>query len=406
MKKLFLLTFFSLLAVLTVFSASTWKIGVIATLQQENGVWVKNAVDMAAKEINAAGGILGKKIELVYQDDENSAEKMKSGIMKLVTRDRIDFLIGGVGTGPVLASMDEMAMRKIIWLGTGAASPDIINFIRKDYNKYKYYFRVGTLDSIAQGRSIGEFIANSLVPKYGIKKAAIISVDLVYAKQIAETAAEIAKKAGVEIVYTDYFPAGTNDFSATFKKATDAGAQIIIDAIVTQDGIQFAKQWYDLKVNAALVGAIAAALKPEFYEQTSGKCLYETSAYPNGGPAPLTANTMKFFEEHKKIYSMAPGFISFPAYNALYVLKEALEMAKDPNNKDEVIKSLEKVYFPMGGKKGVAPVVFDEFHDLRYGGEDGATGIIFQWQKNCAWKAVYPEKYKTGDWEKPEWIKW
>jgi len=147
MKKLFLLTFFSLLAVLTVFSASTWKIGVIATLQQENGVWVKNAVDMAAKEINAAGGILGKKIELVYQDDENSAEKMKSGIMKLVTRDRIDFLIGGVGTGPVLASMDEMAMRKIIWLGTGAASPDIINFIRKDYNKYKYYFRVGTLDS-------------------------------------------------------------------------------------------------------------------------------------------------------------------------------------------------------------------------------------------------------------------
>jgi len=370
-----------LLVVLLSFSifaaAKTWKIGVLGPYQTENGMWVQQAVQMAADEINADGGILGRKIELVFQDTEGSTQKMQTAIIKLTTKDKVDFIIGGVGSGPVLANLDIMARQKIIWLGTGAASPDVTKKVAENYSKYKYYFRVGTLDSIAQGKSVGDFIANYLVPKYNVKKAAIISVDLVYAKEIAETAAEIAKQAGVEIVYTDYFPAGTADFSASFKKATEAGAQVIIDAIVTADGIQFTKQWYDLKVNAALVGAIAAALKPEFKDQTNGKCVYETSAYPNGGPAPLTTKTLDFFEKHENLYGVAPGFISFPAYNTLYVLKEALENAKNPDNDEDVIKALEKVVFPLGGDKGVAPVKFTENHDLVYGG-DGASGIIFQ----------------------------
>ncbi|MDN5342553.1 ABC transporter substrate-binding protein [Oceanotoga sp. DSM 15011] len=404
MKKALSLIFIIILIV-SAFSANPWKIGVLGPYQTENGVWIKESVQMAADEINAQGGIVGRPVELVFVDDENTAGKMISGITRLVTRDKIDFLIGGVGSGPVLAAMDTMARYKVIWLGTGAASPDITNKVAENFNKYKYYFRVGTLDSISQGRSIGEFIANYLVPEYGIKKAAIISLDLVYSKGIAEKAAEIAEKAGVEIVYRDYFPAGTNDFSATFKRAEEAGAQVIIDAIVTEDGIQFTKQWYDLKVNAAIVGAIAPALKPEFFNQTNQKSIYETSAYPNGGPAPLTSKTLKWYEDYKTKFGHAPGFIAFPSYNTLYVLKEALENTKNLNDKDEIIKAIEKVEFPLGGDKGVAPVIFTENHDLKYGG-NGANGIIYQWNTKGEWKAVWPLEYKTGDWLVPEWINW
>lgn len=404
MKKSLLIVL-SILASLSLFAAI--KVGVTAPLQTENGAWIKQAVTMAAEEINAKGGIDGEQVELYFVDDEDTASKMISGITRLVTRDQVDYLIGGVGSGGVLASMDTMARYKLIWLGTGAASPDVTKKIAENFNKYKYYFRVGTLDSYSQGKSIGEFIANYLVPKYGINKAAIISLDLVYSKQIVEEAVKIAEKAGVEIVYEDYFPIGHTDFSATFKKAEEAGAQVIIDAIVTADGIQFTKQWKDLKVNAAIVGAIAPALKPEFLDQTNGKAIYETSAYPNGGPAPLTKNTMKWFSDFKAEFGTSPGFIAFPAYNSLYVLKDALESMdkKDWKDKDKVISAIEKVKFPLGGDKGVAPVMFTENHDLVYGGE-GAQGIIYQWQEDKEWRAVWPLQYKTGTWEVPSWLNW
>jgi len=254
----------ALICLVTVFSfaANPWKIGVVGPFQTEAGEWIKQSVELAAEEINAEGGIAGRPVELIYQDSEGKAEKMITAVQKLTTRDRVDVIVGGLSSGAVLGAMDRWARYKTIWLGTGAASKEVTNKIGGNYDKYKYYFRVGTLDSEAQGVSTGDFIVEYLKPKYGINKVAIVAVDLVYSKGIAEEAARVCEENGIEVVYRDYFPMGTTDFSATFKKATDAGAQVIINSIVTDDGISYVKQWYDLKVNAALVGPVAAALKP------------------------------------------------------------------------------------------------------------------------------------------------
>ncbi len=405
MKKVLLMSLLVVLIAVSSFAANVWKIGVVGPFQQETGEWIKQAVELAAEEINADGGIAGRQIELIFQDSEAKAEKMITAIQKLCTRENVDFIVGGMSSGAVLGAMDRWARYKTIWLGTGAASINVTDNIGEDYDRYKYYFRVGTLDSISQGTSTGDFITNYLQPKYGISKVAIIAVDLVYSKEIAEEAARVCEENGLDIVYRDYFPMGTTDYSATFKKAVDAGAQVIINSIVTDDGIAFVKQWYDLKVDAAIVGPVGPALKPEFFDQTGGKCVFETSAYPNGGPAPLTKNTLKFVEDHLAKFGNNPGFISYPAYNALYVLKEAAADVKDVNNTDEWIKAIEKVEFKLGGDKGVAPVVFDENHSLKYGG-DAARGIIFQWQGEDSWEAVYPEEYATGKWLVPEWMDW
>ncbi|MEA1884116.1 MAG: ABC transporter substrate-binding protein [Thermotogota bacterium] len=405
MKKVLLMSLLVVLITMSSFAANVWKIGVVGPFQQETGEWIKQAVEMAAEEINADGGIAGRQIELIFQDSEAKAEKMITAIQKLCTRENVDFIVGGMSSGAVLGAMDRWARYKTIWLGTGAASINVTNNIGEDYDRYKYYFRVGTLDSISQGTSTGDFITNYLQPKYGISKVAIIAVDLVYSKEIAEEAARVCEENGLEIVYRDYFPMGTIDYSATFKKVVDAGAQVIINSIVTDDGIAFVKQWYDLKVDAAIVGPVGPALKPEFYNQTGGKCVFETSAYPNGGPAPLTKNTLQFVEDHLAKFGNNPGFISYPAYNTLYVLKEAAADVQDINNTDEWIKAIEKVEFKLGGDKGVAPVVFDENHSLIYGG-DAARGIIFQWLGEDEWEAVYPEEYATGKWIVPEWMDW
>ena len=201
------------------------KVGVIGPFQTEHGVAIKESAMLAAEEINAAGGINGRKIELVYGDDENSAEKGLAALKKLYTQDKVDILMGGVASGVVNGMMDVMAQNKKIWLGTGAATPVIIERIAKDYEKYKYYFRVGTLDSTNQGKSIAEFIVDVFNKKHGMTKAAILSTNLKYSQDISEAVAKQIEAAGIKVVYREYFNSDTTDFSPNFTNAQKAGAQ-------------------------------------------------------------------------------------------------------------------------------------------------------------------------------------
>ena len=92
------------------------KVGVVGPFQTEHGVAIKEAAMLAAEEINAGGGINGRKIELVYGDDENSAEKGLAALKKLYTQDKVDLLMGGVASGVVNGMMDVMAQtRKYGW---------------------------------------------------------------------------------------------------------------------------------------------------------------------------------------------------------------------------------------------------------------------------------------------------
>jgi branched-chain amino acid transport system substrate-binding protein len=374
------------------------KVGVVAPLQTEHGVQIKEAVTLAADEINAAGGINGRKLELVFADDENSAEKGLAALKKLYTVEKVDLVVGGVASGVVNGMFDFMAQNKKIWLGTGAATPVIIERIQKDYEKYKYYFRVGTLDSTNQGDAIAEFIVEVLQKKHGMTKAAILSTNLKYSQDISEAVAKKIEAAGIQVVYREYFNSDTTDFSPNFTNAQKAGAQFIINTILGPEGITYVKQWNDNKVPLPLVGAIAFATKDEFYKETGGKAAFETTANPNSGPAPLTPKTVEFAKKFKDKYGHSANFIAYPAYDALYVLKDAAARAKTLET-EALIKALEATDY-----KGAAPVKFTKDHDLVYGGAN-ARFVFFQFNEQGERVAVFPKEFANGEWQLPSWLK-
>lgn len=374
------------------------RVGVIAPFQTEHGVQIKEAVQMAAEEINAAGGINGRKVELFYGDDENSAEKGLAALKKLYTVDKVDLIVGGVASGVVNGMFDFMAQNKKVWLGTGAATPVIIERIAKDYDKYKYYFRVGTLDSTNQGASIAEFIVEVLNKKHGMTKAAILSSNLKYSQDISESIAKKIEEAGLKVVYREYFNTDTTDFSPNFTNAQKAGAEFIINTILGPEGITYVKQWNDNKVPLPIVGAIAFATKDEFFKETGGKAAYETTANPNSGPAPLTPKTIAFAKKFKEKYTHSANFVAYPAYDALYVLKDAAERAKTFET-EALIKSLEATDY-----KGAAPVKFTQHHDLVYGGSH-ARFVFFQFTEDGQRVAVFPQEFASGEYKLPAWIK-
>ena len=134
--------------------------------------------------------------------------------------------------------------------------------------------------------------------------------------------------------------------------------------------IKYTNQWNDNKVPLPIVGAIAFATKDEFYKETGGKAAFETTANPNSGPAPLTPKTVAFAKKFKEKYGHSANFIAYPAYDALYVLKDAAERAKT----------------------------------LVYGSTNTCF-VFFQFNEKGEHNAVYPKEFASAEYQLPAWIK-
>ena len=103
------------------------------------------SMQMAVDEINAKGGVIGRKLELVVVDESDSPETGIDAIEKLTGEEQVDVLIGGYTSGVTLAQLPHIAEAKTIYLGVGAASPSITVRVKEDYDTYKYVFRVSPL---------------------------------------------------------------------------------------------------------------------------------------------------------------------------------------------------------------------------------------------------------------------
>ena len=133
--------------------AKNIKIGVIGPMNfvQGKGHW--NGATMAAEEINAKGGIqVGKKkmkIELIKADSNEflNVTDATNAMERLLTRDKVDFVVGGFRTEAVLAMQDIAMENKKIFIGCGAAHPELCTRVAKNYHRYKYLFRGSPFNS-------------------------------------------------------------------------------------------------------------------------------------------------------------------------------------------------------------------------------------------------------------------
>ncbi len=180
-------SFLSVLATASIFSAGALlstspataqqgpiKIGVPTSVQLQVGRDTQGAVKMAIEEINAKGGLLGRKLEMVVADETENPEQGIAAIKKLTADDKVDVLIGGLyqrrHAGPVAAYSNA----KTIYIGVGAASPAITAKVKADYDNYKYIFRAFPIHAGHQARALVDFINGKLKGEMGLKKIAIV----------------------------------------------------------------------------------------------------------------------------------------------------------------------------------------------------------------------------------------
>src|SRR6516165_6265449 len=117
------------------------KVGVIGPFKLTPGRDIQEAASMAVDEIDASGGVLGRKIELVFAETEQNPEKGKTAVERLLFVDKVDVVLGEHRSEVALAVQPIIMENKKIFLATGTASPLLSENVLKDYNTYKYYFR-------------------------------------------------------------------------------------------------------------------------------------------------------------------------------------------------------------------------------------------------------------------------
>ena len=377
------------------------KVGAPGPMQLPVGQGIIYGLTLAAGEINAAGGIMGRKITIVPEDEAESPEVGIAAMRKLVESDKVDVMIGGQTSGVVLAQLPQISRSKIVYIGVGASSPLITEQVRKDYANFKYIFRVSPVNSTYLGYGLADFVDEFARLDLKVSKVAIIGENLVWVQGVVPALEKrLAEKRGVEVVYKELFDVRTTDFSPIFAKARAAGAQFIVPLMSHASSDVVVKAYASLKVQIPWGGIDVKQQESDACEKLGGASVGEVVLF--GSPpikVAITPKTIPFLEKYTDRFKRAPVYTSFGSYDALYIYKQAVENARS-FDADKVIPALEKTAHV--GTEG--RIAFDDAHDVRYG-----PGFIqltmVQWQDGCRRALIWPRQLSTGKFVALPWMR-
>ncbi|MBU0513667.1 MAG: ABC transporter substrate-binding protein [Proteobacteria bacterium] len=376
-----------------------FRIGLLTSLKMECGRATINAVKMAIAEVNAKGGVLGRKLKLFIADTESSPEKGITGLKRLVEKDKVHVLIGGASSGVVLACMDYLKRYNKVFMSTGVSSPLIAKKVAKNYGRYKYEFRT-TINAINLAKSI-IFDELALLVKLGYKRFAVLAEDAAWNRGLVGFLKKVLPKVGGQVVAVVRFDPQTADFAPVFSKIAASKAQVAIPLLAHTNTISLYKQWSSMKAPFRMAGFNNPGLHAEYWKKTGGACLSEVNvAWGALIRAKITRKTIPFFDAYVRQFKTTPHGCASTAYDGLWVLSNAARRAKSIKT-GALIKALERTdYTGTAGR-----VVFDKkTHDALYSPKY-IPFLITQWQAGGRWVILWPKGFATSKFVNPPWLK-
>ncbi len=402
------------LAAGTALAATPIKLGAPLSTAYLYGWDAERGIKLAVDEINAAGGIQvgGEKrpleVEVIDTRDLEPGVPVDDAIKaveKLILQRKVDFIVGGpVRSEAALAVLDLLSQyKKVSIVSTGVLSPAYHKTIAKNYDKYKYAFRISNeIVNIIVNEIMAVF--KKLRADFGLDRVYIMVQDVAHARKSGQVVEKFLKKAGFQVLGHDIYPTGNTDFAPGLLKARKQDAQVLFIFMDMPETAILLKQWKSFRMKSIPFGFMSAAEQPGFWEASKGDAEYAIVDVINGGnaPAEITPWTMKFVNAYKAKWGLEPeGYGTSSSYMAVYALKDAIERAGtlDP---DAVVKALEEI--DLMGVYG--RIRFDpKSHQVipSTDPEKGAITGFFQWQ---AGKRVtfWPEAGAIGELKLPPWM--
>ena len=395
------------------FGAGPVIIGMPTSLGYLEGYESRNAAEMAIDEINAKGGVnVGgemRPFKLVETDtrDSEPGVPVSDALMayeKLILQHKPHAIIAGFFTSePLLASMDITSKHKLPYLGTIAMSPKVQKKVIENYDAYKYVFRL-CYDAPHFVKSyLG--VLKKIQADFKFNKAFILTEEALWAKAIGGMTAKWLKGQGWDVTGNQTFPKGMSDFSATLLKIRNTKSQVIVFICSRPEAVIFADQWRTMKTPALLTGILPPLCGEDIWEVHKGKVDGIINVVEAGLlPVEVIPESVTFHEAYRKKFGKPPGAShgTGSAYEAVYVLKEAIERAGTLDG-DKLVAEIEKT-----DRKGcTGRLRFDKGHQAIFGPDPNEACLIldFQWQKPGKRVVIAPASAATGNIQLPEWMK-
>ena len=372
-------------------STETIKIGILSDIDYGGGKTMLQGAILAAEQVNAEGGILGRNVTIVAEDDDTLTGTDPSissqAITKLITVDKADFII----TSGIMSIADIyqeiVAEHKKILFHFGDNRDSLTQKVLENYDRYKYYFR-GFANQTAY-RLINRKALTAMREQTGFNKVAVWGSDIGKGNPTDETVA-VLNDLGFEVVHTASIPSDAIDFSSYFAQAESKGAEIIMPQIwAITGGIPLVKE-YNGRQSPTVIWGLPYVASPFGWEYSGGACNYVTSsnaAVVNGYP--LTSKVIPTREAYFERWGepLDGAYIAF-AYDVVrFILPDVIERAGTIET-DAVIAMLETI--ELEETSLYKDFAFTASHDLLVRGNENPLGTInFQWQ-NGELIPVYP----------------
>jgi branched-chain amino acid transport system substrate-binding protein len=293
------------------------RIGVFMSLTGDTanfGISSVNGIKMAAEEVNAAGGINGKQIELLVQDDRSDASEAATIVTKFVTQDQVHAILGEVASSRSIAAAPIAQNAKIPMLTPSSTNPEVTR-------KGNYIFRSCFIDPV-QGAAIAQFAAKTLNAKRG---ALMVDRKQDYSTGLEKVINEVFTKLGGQIVVTQSYASGDQDFNAQITDIKGANPDVIFVPGYYGDVGLFAKQARDKGVTVPLVGGDGWD-SPSLY-QIGGAALHGCYFSNHYSPDDTDPIVQKFVSDYKAKYGSVPDALAATAYDAARIMFDAIKRA-------------------------------------------------------------------------------
>jgi branched-chain amino acid transport system substrate-binding protein len=294
--------------------------GALTGDQASFGTATVNGVRLAADEINAAGGVLGRKIRLYVEDDQGRADEAASVVTKLITSRNVVALIGENSSNQSLAAAPIAQANGVPMISPSSTNPAVTE-------KGEYIFRVCFTDPY-QGKALAAFVSNQLK----LKNAAILTDRKNdYSVGLANVFRKELEAAGGKIVAEQSYAGGDSEFRPQLTSIRAANPQVLfIPGFYTEVG-QIAIQARDLGLNVPLVGG--DGWDSPVVIEIGGKAIegsYFSDHYFVGDDRPVV---QKFVAEYRKRHGKNPEATAALGYDALHMFANAARRAGSVDKK-------------------------------------------------------------------------
>ncbi len=351
----------------------TVKIGVILPLtgsQAAFGEALKNGYLIALDEINAKGGLLGKKVELDIYDDQSKPDQAVQGVSKLVDQDRMPLILGSYSSESTMAIIPAVTQRQVPLIIPIAVADNLLD------SKSPWIFRVGA-STTDYARATVAFLKDNGGPK----AMAIVYENTNFGQSSLKAMTAVAQVAGIKLVAVESYEAKSPDYRAVLQRVKQANPEVIYFCSYLLDATTLMRQSQEIDLNPRYYTSAGTGFAiAEFpTSKGAGKNAEYTFTVMQWLPGARWPGSKEFDAEYFRRYNGHPTHHPMSAYTTLLVATQAINDAKSLNSARirDAIRNIHLGMTPFG------PVKFDA------GGQNQHPLMITQVQGG-QFRIVYP----------------